>query len=158
MNPYAKDLGDRNFADALRTTPGRIRELLTHMSPDAFGRSYAPGKWTARQLILHLAQTELAFSTRLRMALTTDNYVVQPFDQDRWMLLDADADAATSLAAYEGLRALNLSLIARLTKADLERPFTHPERGPMVAGEIPALMAGHELHHVPHFEAIAAQD
>ena len=31
-----------------------------------FDRPYAPGKWTARQVLIHLAQTELALGTRTR--------------------------------------------------------------------------------------------
>jgi len=40
--------------------------------------SGAGARWTVGQLMLHLAQTELAFGMRFRMALTTPSYVVQP--------------------------------------------------------------------------------
>lgn len=155
MNPYAADLGTRDYLTALSTTPARIRDLVSRMTPDDLARSYAPGKWTAAQLLMHLAQAELAFGVRMRMALTADDYVVQPFDQDRWMTLEAHVDTPASLAAYESLRALNLALFRSLTPEDRARSFMHPERGRMTVDEIPALLAGHELHHVPHFEAIA---
>ena len=88
------------------------------------------------------------------MALTADNYVVQPFDQDRWLAREIPVDAQTSLNVYESLRALNLALFRGLSAGDRARTFMHPERGSMVVEEIPALLAGHELHHIPHFEAI----
>jgi hypothetical protein len=41
--------------------------------------------WSARQILTHLAQTEIALSTRARMALTTPSDVAQSFDQDTWI-------------------------------------------------------------------------
>src|SRR2546421_8955764 len=87
--PYTKHLGDREPIASMRETSERIRSLTSGWSPQQFERTYAPGKWTARQILIHLAQTELALGTRARMALTTPNYVAQPFDQDAWMKLEA---------------------------------------------------------------------
>ncbi len=137
-------------------TPSRIRKIVTALGPAGLARSYAPGKWTARQLVVHLAQTELALGMRVRMALSTENYVVQPFDQDRWMANESATGAAEALAAYEGMRGLNLAFFRTLSAADLGRALQHPERGRMVVGDIVGMMAGHELHHLKHFETIAA--
>src|SRR5215813_4415089 len=101
-NPYAGDLDGREPLDALRATPGRIRSLTAGWSPSDFERSYAPGKWTARQILIHLAQTELALGTRGRMAVTTSNYAAQGFNQDLWMARDSTLggrDAVDALAA-----------------------------------------------------------
>lgn len=138
-------------------TPARIRKIVEALGPDRVSRGYAPGKWNARQLLIHLSQTELAFGMRARMALTTDAYVVQPFDQDRWLATDATATADMALAAYEGMRALNLALFRGLSPEQRRRAFTHPERGRQSVQDIAVMLAGHELHHLPHFEAIAAQ-
>jgi hypothetical protein len=156
MNPYAASLGDRDPLAALADTPARIRTVVSAIGPNGLSRSYAPGKWNGRQLLVHLAQTELAFGVRARMALTTGGYVVQPFDQDQWMAREPVVDAEVALAAYEAVRALNLALFRSLTPEERQRTFLHPERGQLQIQEIPALLAGHELHHFGHFEAIAA--
>ena len=70
-NPYAPDLAGRDPLVALRETPGRFRSLTDGWSAADFERSYAPGKWSARQILIHLAQAELALGTRGRMAVTT---------------------------------------------------------------------------------------
>jgi hypothetical protein len=137
-------------------TPARNRKIVADLGLAGLNRSYAPGKWSARQLLVHLAQTELAFGVRARMALTTEDYVVQPFDQDRWLAGERDADADVALAAYEGMRALNLALFRGLSPTDLARTFRHPERGPLEVRDVAVMLAGHELHHLRHFEAIAA--
>lgn len=90
------------------------------------------------------------------MALTSDDYVVQPFDQDRWMAREPAIEPAAALAAYEGMRALSLALFRSLSPADFRRMFRHPERGPLEVRDVAVMLAGHELHHLKHLEAIAA--
>ena len=136
-------------------TPSRIRHIVSTLDQAGLARSYAPGKWTARQLLVHLAQTELAFGVRARMALTSDDYVVQPFDQDRWLAREPVVEPATALAAYEGMRALNLAFFRSLSAADLGRTFQHPERGRLDVRDVVEMLAGHELHHLQQFEVIA---
>jgi hypothetical protein len=63
-----------------------------------WGKSYAPGKWSARLILVHLAQTEIALTTRVRFAASQDGYLAQPFDQDQWIALDDHADGTTALA------------------------------------------------------------
>jgi hypothetical protein len=156
MNPYAASLGSRDAIEAMADTPSRIRRIASTLGSAGLERSYAPGKWTARQLLVHLAQTELAFGVRARMALTSDGYVVQPFDQDRWLASEAAVGAEAALAAYEGMRGLNLALFRSLSAAELGRRFHHPERGELEVRDVAVMLAGHELHHLKQFETIAA--
>src|SRR4051812_32778221 len=120
-NPYAADLGNREPLDALSDTPSRIRELVDGWSEAQFERSYAPGKWTARQVLIHLAQTELALTTRARFALTQPGYMAQAFSQDDWMPIDAGASARAALDAYTSLRRLNLEMWKALDEAQWSR-------------------------------------
>ena len=157
MNPYAASLGNRDVLEVLSTTPERIRTLVTAIGPSGETRSHAPGKWNVQQILVHLAQVELAFGLRARMALTADDYVIQPFDQDRWMAVEPPTDAAAALAAYEALRAMNLAFFRRLTPEQRATTMTHPERGRIDVWEIAASLAGHELHHLSQIETVAEQ-
>lgn len=154
-NPYHVDLGGRDPIVAMRATPERIQVIVARMTPEQLRRSYAPGKWTAAQLLVHLAQAELALTVRARMALTQPGYVAQPFDQDRWMEKEERSDGATALAAYLAMRQLNLQLFANLSATERAATFQHPEYGELTVQWLLEMIAGHELHHVPHFEAIA---
>lgn len=153
-NPYAEDLGNRKPLDALADTAERIRQLVASWNAETFDKSYAPGKWTARQILVHLAQTELALTTRARFALAQPGYTAQAFSQDDWMPIDDGADARTALAAYTALRGLNLAMWTRLTKEQLDRAFSHPEYGDLTVGWIMAQMAGHDIHHLKQLQAI----
>lgn len=153
-NPYADDLGDRDPLLALADTPQRIRELLSSWPDGRFEHSYAPGKWSARRILIHLAQSELALTTRARFALTQPDYQAQSFSQDEWLPLDDGADARTALDAYTMLRRMNLAMWRKLTPEQLERRFYHPEYGELTVSWIMAQMAGHDIHHLKQFEAI----
>ena len=153
-NPYADDLGNRVPLDALADTADRIRRLVESWTDETFEKSYAPGKWSARRILVHLAQTELALGTRARFALAQPNYAAQAFSQDDWMPIDDGADARTALAAYTSIRGLNLAMWKRLDQAQLDRGFSHPEYGELTVGWIMAQMAGHDIHHLKQLEAI----
>lgn len=157
MNPYAASLGDRDVLSSLASTPERIRMLVATLGPAGIRRSYAPGKWTVQQLLVHLAHVELAFAVRARMAVTVADYVIQPFEQDHWVQVEPRTDAATALAAYEAVRAMTLEFFRSLAPEQRHKVITHPERGRMETWDIAATLAGHELHHLAQIEAVVAQ-
>ena len=153
-NPYAAPLGDRDPLEALGDTPGRIKALLEDWTEAQFERSYAPGKWSVREILIHLAQTELALPTRARYALSLDGYTAQPFSQDDWMPLDSHISARTALNAYLALREMNLGMWRSMTPEQRERQFTHPEYGLLNVWWIAAQLAGHDIHHYRQLTAI----
>lgn len=151
-NPYAADLGDRDALEAFGDTPFRIQALLERWTDEQFERSYAPGKWTVRQVLIHLAQTELALGTRVRHALSQEGYQAQNFSQDDWLPLDEGMDARTALAVYTTLRRMNVALLRGLSADQRERRFEHPEYGALTVDWVIAQMAGHDIHHLMQFE------
>ena len=110
QNPYAADLGDRDALASLAETPQQISRIVEPWTTADFDRSYAPGKWSARRILVHLAQTELALGTRVRYALAQEGYQAHSFNQDDWVPLDDHMDACTALNAYLALRQMNLAM------------------------------------------------
>lgn len=153
-NPYAADLGDRDPFVALAETPQKIQALVAGWTEEMFERSYAPGKWSARTLLAHLAQTEISLGTRARYALSSVDYQAQSFDQDLWMPLDQTLDARTALEVYLAVRRMNLAMWGHLSHVQKNRPFYHPDFGQLNVAWIAAQMAGHDIHHLKQFEQI----
>lgn len=154
QNPYARFVERQDLLKALEQTPGRIEQLVSAWNRDAFDRSHAPGKWTVRQVLVHLAHAEIVFANRLRYALAEDGYVIQPFDQDAWMRAEPKGDGYAALAAYLTLRRMNLALCKSLTPAQRARTFRHPEHGEVSVDWVMTFFAGHELSHLPQIEAV----
>ena len=156
QTPYTQDLGGRDPVAALRETPDRIRALAGQWSPAQFERTYAPGKWSGRQILIHLAQTELALGNRARMALSTPQYVAQSFDQDRWITRDASLSGREALEAFLAIGTMNRALFASLSAADRATTLAHPEYGALTVDWIIHQMAGHQIHHLKQLDDIAA--
>ena len=152
-NPYAEALGSANPLKAMSETPRKIKALTSAWTARQWNKSYAPGKWTARQIAVHLAQSELALTTRVRYGASQENYVAQPFDQDAWLSLD-HADGPTAIDAYMALRRFNLAMFKGMTPQQRTRPFTHPEYGALTPEWVAAQIAGHELHHLRQLKQI----
>src|SRR5258708_28290977 len=118
QTPYTADLEGREPIRAMRDTAARIRAVVGEWRPDQFARSYAPGKWDARQILTHLAQSEIALGYRARMALTSPGYAAQSFDQDAWMARESSTSGHDALDAFVGTVALNIALFASLSERD----------------------------------------
>jgi len=153
-NPYAADLGNRDALDALADTPERIRRIVERWTDAEFERSYAPGKWSIRKVLIHLAQTELALPTRVRFALSQPGYVAQSFAQDDWLPIDGKTDARTALDAYVTLRRFNVEMFRALTPEQRERTFSHPDYGLLTVWWVANQIAGHDIHHLKQIESI----
>src|SRR5919201_2445707 len=129
QTPYTADLGDADPIVAYRETPDRIAAVTAGWSAERFERSYASGKWSARQILTHLAQTELGLGARARMALSTSNYVAQPFDQDAWMAREKPLSGPDAVAAFRAIARMNHAFFASLSASDRAVRFSHPEYG-----------------------------
>mgnify|MGYP001244677324 FL=1 len=151
---YSRALGDREPIQASREALARIQAHTGTWTPADFDRSHQPGKWTARQTLVHLTHTELTFGLRVRMALTTPGYVVQPFAQDDWMAHEPVAPGQEALGTFASLAAMNLALYESLSSAERATPITHPEDGAISVDWIIHLSAGHLLHHAEQLERI----
>jgi len=70
--PYADLVGSEDPLSLLASTPDRIAEQVRGWDAGRWSATYAPGQWTAAQLILHLAHDEIGWCHRVRLALTVD--------------------------------------------------------------------------------------
>src|SRR5699024_10623274 len=62
----------------------RLKETVASLNDEELNKKYREGSWTVRQLVHHIADSQLNMYQRLRLALTDDNPVVPAFDQDKW--------------------------------------------------------------------------
>jgi hypothetical protein len=152
--PYTADLDGRDPIEAIGDTLARIDAMTSGWTPADFERSYAAGKWSARQILTHLAQAELALGMRARMAVTIANYTAQPFDQDLWMAHESGLSGRAAADAYLATGRMNLSFFERLSAAELATPFSHPEYGALTINWILHQTAGHQIHHLRQLEQI----
>jgi len=108
-----------------------------------------PGKWSAAEIVQHLADSEMASAIRLRMLLVEDHPVIQGYDQDLYAtrLRYNDRDVAPALEAFRGARATTAQLLERMTEDDWRREGTHSESGRYTAEGWLKIYAAHAHGH-----------
>ena len=152
-NPYEKFLDGRPLDVILAATPNAIAEYLEILGPKQ-EKPPAPGKWSATEIVCHLADCEIVFAFRLRQTLAEDGPTIQPFDQDKWAVQYPGISAALALETFSALRKWNLLLIQSASPSAAGRIMTHPERGAMTFQTIVQTMAGHDLNHLAQLRRI----
>jgi uncharacterized damage-inducible protein DinB len=139
----------------LKATPKRLQELAQQLGPAGLERSWAPGKWSARKVLCHLADCEIAFGYRWRQVVAQPHHLIQPFDQDDWAAGYDSLGAEEALASFSALRRWSLAWLATLPPAAFSKPLTHPERGELTLRDLLALTAGHDRNHLGQLEQAA---
>jgi uncharacterized damage-inducible protein DinB len=155
LNPYEKFLDGRPVEEILAATPARLAGLIERMGPAKATMSPAPGKWSAAEIIAHLADCELVFAFRLRQTLAEDAPTIQPFDQEKWAEQYGGISASQALDVFKAMRGWNLQLVKNAGPDAAGRTVTHPERGTMTFQTIVETMAGHDLNHIGQLQRIA---
>ncbi len=157
-NPYARFLGNGDALQTIAATPARLASLAKQLGSAGLERSTAPGKWSAREILCHLADCEVAFAFRLRQALAEPRHVIQPFDQEAWAKTYPAFTAPAAMSTFSALRAWNLALLGAVPADAWSKVIHHPERGDMTFQTVVETMAGHDLNHIAQLETIAAQE
>lgn len=140
----------------LRSTAGRLKALLESTPREAWTTRPAPGRWSAAEVLAHLADAEIVTGWRIRSILASDGTPLQAFDQDAW----ADAfkyaaiDPDESLATFTAARTSLLSLLARVDPSRLEHHGMHAERGKETIAHLIRLYAGHDINHLTQIEGL----
>ncbi len=90
----------------------------------------APAKWTAREVVHHLADSEMTSAVRLRLLLAVDGASIAGYDQDEFARrLHYDRPIEASLEAFKSARRTTAEILDRMTDQEWQRAGTHSEHG-----------------------------
>jgi len=149
-------LGSRDPIEVLAETPDKLRQAVAGLIPQQEGTPEKPGKWSVRQVVQHLADSELVGGFRFRMVIAHDALELPAYDQDLWAerLGYQESNLATALDEFTMLRHANLRLFRRATPEDMQRVMRHSERGDESLSHLIRLYAGHDLVHLAQLRRI----
>jgi DinB superfamily len=143
-------LGDRDALGVLEQTPALLAAIVERHSASVLRTRPFPGKWTANEIIGHLADGELVYGYRLRLILSEDDPAMLGTNQDAWVARQRHNERAPAelVAIFRTLRELNVDTWRRLAPEDWNRVGLHNERGPESLAVMLRMMAGHDLSHL----------
>ena len=140
---------DVDLIDALAKGKEETDSFFRTLSKDQWGYRYAPGKWTPREILLHLMDTERIFAYR-SLCFARSKYAVLPgFDQDEFAA-NVDADSRNTddlIEEYHAVRGATLALFKSLNKEELKR--TGKASGNRMSARAAGfILCGHDRHHI----------
>ena len=140
----------------LTSTASRLRQLAAGRREDDLGRKPAPGRWSVREILAHLADAEVVIGWRLRSILASSGTTLQPYDQNRWaeVFKYTETPVNESLDLFEINRRANVRLLRSVDPALHEHFGMHEERGRESVAHLIRLTAGHDLNHLRQIEGI----
>ena len=143
-------LAGRDPLAVLREMPESLAAAIADVPTHLLGVPEAPGKWSIRQVIQHLADSELVGGNRFRMVMTQDRPALAGYDQDLWAerLRYSKSNVDQALEEFTSLRRANVRLFEQASDADLARVGLHSERGEESLGFMLKLYAGHDIVHL----------
>jgi len=149
-------LAEQDPVRILGDTPTALRRFLDRVPAVSVVTPEGPGKWSIRDVVQHLADSELVGGFRLRMVLAQDRPELAGYDQDLWAnrLQYGNVDVRDALEQFTSLRASNVRIWGRLTAAELARVGIHGERGEESLERMRRLYAGHDILHLRQLERI----
>lgn len=134
-----------------------VAESLLRITPEELDARPGPGRWSPREIVHHLADSEMTAAIRLRRLLAEDRPTVHGYDQDEFARrLFYDRPYETSLELFSLVRQSTAELLERMTPADWLRQGTHTEIGPYSAETWLRIYAEHAHKHARQIQAARA--
>ena len=138
-----------DYLEVLRQNSADTVTFFESISPQKHDYNYAEGKWTVKQVLMHIIDTERVFSYRALAAARGDETPVYRMDEELYARnVDVSHRTLSSLLSeFKAVRAGTEYLFENLTGAQSKRScnvVTHP----MTARAIGYFMIGHVQHHI----------
>jgi hypothetical protein len=140
--------------DELAGFAAKLRATLATLDEAKLDQPYRDGGWTRRQVVHHLADAQLNFYTRVKLALTESNPTIKPFDEQGWAALaDSAMPVDTSVCLIDCVLQRLVTLFLAMSDADFARTFIHPANGNAYSLTIAlGIVSWHGNHHLAHIE------
>ena len=139
-----------------RQTAPELEKLVAGVPAEKLSRRPTPDRWSANEVLAHLAEAEITSTWRYRQMLEHDGCSLPGFDQNLWTRLGSYASRKPedSLTQFRLLRDANLQMFDQLTPEEWEKHGIHTERGRMTVRELAVQIAGHDINHLTQIKAI----
>ncbi|MCS6885710.1 MAG: DinB family protein [Acidobacteriota bacterium] len=146
----------KELLDRFRSGPGNLERSIDGLSEAQLEYRPAPGKWSIREIILHLCDSEIAAAYRIRCAIGDDNPTLTTYDQDKWAarLNYGKRSIHNAVELFRMLRKSTAELFVDMDDSIWDRSAIHPERGQITVAELIRLYSEHCDNYVAQIRKI----
>ena len=144
MNVAEREALIDQYEDGFRAISAALEEI----SEAELGAREAPGEWSPREIVHHLADSEMTSAIRLRLLIAQDAPTLLGYDQEAFVRhLYSDRPIEPSLAVFEAARAATTPILRRLSEEQWRRAGTHSESGSYSVEDWLRIYSGHAHDH-----------
>jgi len=139
---------------AIADGTAKLRAAFEKLPPEARNWKPGPAKWSGVEVVVHTAETDIVYFTRIAFAAAESGKTVPGFDENKWAsgLLYNQRSADDAFAAMASVRKLIVGVLRALPADAWERTATHSERGPVTVRSFAEGLANHVDQHVAQLE------
>lgn len=131
-----------------------VAEVMAGATDVELDFSPGEGKWTIRQIVHHLADSEMTSAIRLRLLVASDRPTIVGYDQDEFARsLYYDRPISPSLDAFRAARETTGEILDRMSETDWQREGTHSEIGRYAVERWLEIYAQHAHGHADQIRA-----
>ena len=133
-----------------------VASSLAGFPAEALTARPLPGKWSAAEIVHHLADSESISAQRLRTLLAQEHPLIHAYDQEAYArrLRYAERPIEPALLAFRAARANTVGLLRGMSEADWTRPGWHTESGPYSPETWLTIYAAHAHGHAAQIRAL----
>lgn len=146
---YIRQVPTEDLGEALQLHRQKLLSVLTQIPEEKWEYRYAPGKWSIKEMVQHIIDTERIFCYRSLAIARKDKTPLPGFDENAYAAASA-ADRRTKeslLAEMDLVQQGTLLLFGNLTDEMLENVGV-ANGNPLYAGGAGFIIVGHALHHL----------
>jgi len=142
-----------DLLERFRRGPDLVAAVITGAAGAELDFVPAPEKWSIRQILAHLADSEIVCSDRFRRVIAENHPTLVAYDQDAWTARLGYRRRKTkdSLDLFRRLRAENYELMKDLPEEAFARTGNHTERGTV---SLQDLIVYDTEHHEKHAQQL----
>ncbi|HXS37758.1 MAG TPA: putative metal-dependent hydrolase [Flavipsychrobacter sp.] len=147
----------KEWIASIEALPSWLDVCIENLDEAQIHTPYRPGGWTVQQVIHHIADSHMNAYIRFKLALTEDNPIVKPYDENLWAVLP-DVEVVPVNVSVTLLHAMHrrwVALLKSMQPADWGKTYYHPESKQNVPlWHVGAMYAWHGRHHMEHVKQL----
>lgn len=150
-------VGNSDPMAVLESTAAKIAETVKSLSDEQTRYKPSPDKWSIRQIVAHLVDSEMVLNSRVRWAASEPGKAIVAYDQDKWAATSRypQIPVGQSLETFTVARKWMVQFLRQLTPAEREGYIQHEERGKETLAHLLKMIAGHDLNHLKQIAELA---
>lgn len=136
--------------DAYASGAGQVVEAISGLSRDEFNAHPVPGTWSIQQIVLHLMDSDLIASDRMKRVIAEENPAIIGYDETAFAnKLGYDKlDPHVAADIFQKNRQMTAVILRDLPDEAFRRIGTHNEAGELTLGDLVETYVNHLAHHL----------